>query len=153
MKRKKTLLYGIYAAVVLIVLGAIIGIYSVIINRIVETTTLDNIEELATHDKNTISMFVNYSWKNLQRVGSRLNRSANTLDTPNKVNEFLYIETLETPFDEIYLLNENGSYYDGIAYQDIETAETNESFYHFLPLFQKNNTSILEYDVLPPPHG
>lgn len=151
MKRKKTLLYGIYAAVVLIVLGAIIGIYSVIVNRIVESKTLNTIEELATHDKNTISMFVNYSWKNLQRVGSRLNRSANTLDTPNKVNEFLYIETLETPFDEIYLLNENGSYYDGIAYQDIETAETNESFYHFLPLFQKNNTSILEYDVLPPP--
>ena len=79
MKRKKTLLYGIYAAVVLIVLGAIIGIYSVIVNRIAESKTLNTIEELATHDKNTISMFVNYSWKNLQRVGSRLNRSANKI--------------------------------------------------------------------------
>ncbi len=149
MKRKKTLLYGIYAAVVLIVLGAIIGIYSVIINRIVETTTLDNIEELATHDKNTINMFVSYSWKNLQRVGSRLNRTADTLDTQNKVNEFLYIEALETPFDEIYLLTENGSYYDGVAYRDIKHADSDESFYHFLPLFGEKRTSILEYDVLP----
>ncbi len=149
MKRKKTLLYGIYAAVVLVLLGAIIGIYSVIVNRIVETTTLDNIEELATHDKNTINMFVSYSWKNLQRVGSRLNRTADTLDTQNEVNEFLYIEALETPFDEIYLLTENGSYYDGVAYRDIKHADSDESFYHFLPLFGEKRTSILEYDVLP----
>ena len=149
MKRKKTLIYGIYSAVVLLLLGAIIGIYSVIVTHIVENNMLGTIEELATHDKNTISMFVNYSWKNLQRVGSRLNRTANTLDDHNKVNEFLYVEALETPFDEIYLLTENGSYYDGISYQNVENADSNDTFYSFLPLFEENNTSILEYDTLP----
>ena len=79
MKKKTKFVYSLIAGIVAASIGAVIAIYSLIVNTIVENKTIDTITELATHDKNSINMFVTYNWRNLARIGSRLNRTAASL--------------------------------------------------------------------------
>ncbi len=149
MKKKTKFVYSLIAGIVAASIGAVIAIYSLIVNTIVENKTIDTITELATHDKNSINMFVTYNWRNLARIGSRLNRTAASLHAMADVNEYLDTEAEETPFDEVYLLAEDGSYYTGYNY--IQAPST--QFYDFKSLFKNDVSETIAYDELPSIRG
>ena len=69
LKRRKKIAYAIVAFIVALTVGLIIGIYSVVINGIVENNVINTISEIASHDRNTITNYVGFNWKNLEQIG------------------------------------------------------------------------------------
>lgn len=149
MKRYKKLIYVITAFIVAVTIGLIVGVYTIITKNIVEKATIDNISEIATHDRNTITMFVEFNMKNLQRIGQRLKRNAGDLNTKRKINEYLGNEAYESTFDKVYLLmdGEEGSYYTDITYRKDATTS---DFYDYGKLLDKSGTyKAVGFDELP----
>lgn len=143
--QNKKLIYSAIVAIVVVILAVVIAVYSLVAGSVIEKQTLGSIEELAEHDKNTITMFVNYSVENLKRVGKRLNTKVNEITTQTDVNSFLTTEALLTTFDKIYLLNADGSYYtDNTLYE-----RDSQNFFDFKILFDEENKRTIAYSEVP----
>ncbi len=145
MKRITKYIYAIIALIAMATVGIVVGIYSVVISNIVENTTIDNISEIVTHDRNSITMFVEYNWANLKRVGERLKRRADELRDVALINEYLGHEAYESSFDKIFLLMEDGSYYTDISYRDEHTHD----YYPFKDLFDGENDKVIGFGKIP----
>ena len=130
--------------------GLIIGIYSVVINGIVENNIINTISEIASHDRNTITNYVEFNWKNLERFSSRLNRNQGSLTDDDKVVEYLKHESQESSFDKIYMITEDGTYYTDLAYRHQNSVVNGENiFYDFMPILQTKHQNMFGYDALP----
>ncbi|MCM1322264.1 MAG: ATP-binding protein [Bacteroides sp.] len=142
---EKTKKYALFVFVLAVVMTAIIAIYSVITGRLVEKSALNSINELAAHDRNTVIMFVEFNWKNLGRIGEHLKHHARELKNVRDINEYLGNEALESTFDKVYLLMEDGSYYTDITY----CHNAARADYHpYMHLFASGNYKVVGIDSL-----
>lgn len=149
-KRRKKIAYAIVAFIVALTVGLIIGIYSVVINGIVEDNVINTIGEIASHDRNTITNYVGFNWKNLERFSSRLNRNQASLTDDDKVVEYLKNESKESSFDKIYMITEDGTYYTDLAYRHQNSVVNGENiFYDFMPILQTKHQNMVGFDALP----
>lgn len=149
-KRRKKIAYAIVAFIVALTVGLIIGIYSVVINGIVEDNVINTIGEIASHDRNTITNYVGFNWKNLERFSSRLNRNQASLTDDEKVVEYLKNESKESSFDKIYMITEDGTYYTDLAYRHQDSEVNGENiFYDFMPMLQSKFQNMVGFDALP----
>ena len=150
LKRRKKIAYAIVAFIVALTVGLIIGIYSVVINGIVENNVINTISEIASHDRNTITNYVGFNWKNLERFSSRLNRNQGSLTDDDKVVEYLKNESKESSFDKIYMITEDGTYYTDLAYRHQNSVVNGENiFYDFMPILQTKHQNMVGFDALP----
>jgi len=150
LKRRKKIAYAIVAFIVALTVGLIIGIYSVVINGIVENNVINTISEIASHDRNTITNYVGFNWKNLERFSSRLNRNQGSLTDDDKVVEYLKHESQESSFDKIYMITEDGTYYTDLAYRHQNSVVNGENiFYDFMPILQTKHQNMVGFDALP----
>ena len=150
LKRRKKIAYAIVAFIVALTVGLIIGIYSVVINGIVEKNVINTISEIASHDRNTITNYVGFNWKNLERFSSRLNRNQGSLTDDDKVVEYLKNESKESSFDKIYMITEDGTYYTDLAYRHQNSVVNGENiFYDFMPILQTKHQNMVGFDALP----
>ena len=150
LKRRKKIAYAIVAFIVALTVGLIIGIYSVVINGIVENNVINTISEIASHDRNTITNYVEFNWKNLERFSSRLNRNQGSLTDDDKVVEYLKHESQESSFDKIYMITEDGTYYTDLAYRHQNSVVNGENiFYDFMPILQTKHQNMVGFDALP----
>lgn len=150
LKRRKKIAYAIVAFIVALTVGLIIGIYSVVINGIVENNVINTISEIASHDRNTITKYVEFNWKNLERFSSRLNRNQGSLTDDDKVVEYLKHESQESSFDKIYMITEDGTYYTDLAYRHQNSVVNGENiFYDFMPILQTKHQNVVGFDALP----
>ncbi len=150
LKRRKKIAYAIVAFIVALTVGLIIGIYSVVINGIVENNIINTISEIASHDRNTITNYVEFNWKNLERFSSRLNRNQGSLTDDDKVVEYLKHESQESSFDKIYMITEDGTYYTDLAYRHQNSVVNGENiFYDFMPILQTKHQNMVGFDALP----
>lgn len=150
LKRRKKIAYAIVAFIVALTVGLIIGIYSVVINGIVENNVINTISEIASHDRNTITNYVEFNWKNLERFSSRLNRNQGSLTDDDKVVEYLKHESQESSFDKIYMITEDGTYYTDLAYRHQNSVVNGENiFYDFMPILQTKHRNMVGFDALP----
>lgn len=150
LKRRKKIAYAIVAFIVALTVGLIIGIYSVVINGIVEKNVINTISEIASHDRNTITNYVGFNWKNLERFSSRLNRNQGSLTDDDKVVEYLKHESQESSFDKIYMITEDGTYYTDLAYRHQNSVVNGENiFYDFMPILQTKHQNMVGFDALP----
>ncbi len=148
MKRlKSNHFYAFFIIIIAIVIFLAIYVYSIVTGNILEDAAVSNIREVAVHDRNTITMFIEYNWKNQQRIGERLKRNSDKLKTVSQINEYLGLEAYESTFDKIYLLMEDGSYYTDITYRkDSETPD----YYPYMDLFaDTDDYKVIGYDPLP----
>ena len=146
MKRYKKLVYALIFFMVAVTIAIVVGVYSIVTNNIIEKTTLNNISEIATHDRNTITMFVEFNIKNLSRIGQRLKRNAEDLESKRSINEYLGYEAYESTFDKVYLLMEDGSYYTDITYRQDENTP---DYYDYGALLKNGNYKAAGFDSLP----
>ena len=148
MKRSKSKhFYALFICFVIIVIFLAIYVYSVVTGNILEDAAVDNIREVAVHDRNTITMFIEYSWKNQQRIGERLKRNSQNLQTVSQINEYLGIEAYESTFDKVYLLMEDGSYYTDVTYRK---GSEDADYYPYMDLFADTDSyKVIGYDSLP----
>ncbi len=150
LKRRKKIAYAIVAFIVALTVGLIIGIYSVVINGIVENNVINTISEIASHDRNTITNYIEFNWKNLERFSSRLNRNQGSLTDDDKVVEYLKHESQESSFDKIYMITEDGTYYTDLAYRHQNSVVNGENiFYDFMPILQTKHQNMVGFDALP----
>lgn len=150
LKKRKKIAYAIIAFIVALTVGLIIGIYSVVINGIVEKNVINTISEIASHDRNTITNYVGFNWKNLERFSSRLNRNQGSLTDDDKVVEYLKNESKESSFDKIYMITEDGTYYTDLAYRHQNSVVNGENiFYDFMPILQTKHQNMVGFDALP----
>lgn len=149
MKRITKYIYALIVLIVAATVGIVVGVYSLIINNIVEKTTIENISEIVEHDRNSISMFVDYNWQNLKRIGERLKRRVNTandLRDVEQINEYLGYEAYESTFDKVFLLMQDGSYYTDISYRKDESTP---DYYPFKALFEGENDKVIGFGSIP----
>ncbi|MCM1194853.1 MAG: ATP-binding protein [Firmicutes bacterium] len=139
LKEKRKIVYAVSVIAIVLIVCAVIGVYSVITGDVVEKTTINNISEVATHDRNTITMFVEFNWKNLRRTGERLKRNSAELQNTSKVNEYLSYEASESNFDKIYLLMKDDSYYTDTTYHDKNTID----YYPYRELFTGESYKVI----------
>ena len=109
--------YALFILFIIIVFFGAIYVYSIVTGNILEDAAVINIREVAVHDRNTITMFLESNWKNQQRIGERLKRNSQELKTVSQINEYLGLEAYESTFDKVYLLMEDGSYYTDVTYR------------------------------------
>lgn len=148
MKRSKgKRFYAFFIFFIIVVIFLAVYVYSVVTGNILEDAAVNNIREVAVHDRNTITMFIEYNWKNQQRIGERLKRNCQDLKTVSQINEYLGLEAYESTFDKVYLLMEDGSYYTDITYRkDSNTPD----YYPYMDLFaDTDNYKVIGYDPLP----
>ncbi len=145
--KKNKVFYLLATLLIIVVIMVVISIYSILTGNIVENTAVKNIKEVATHDRNTITMFTEFNWKNLQRIGERLKRNCKKLKTVSQINEYLGLEAYESNFDKVYLLMKDGSYYTDITFRkDSKTSD----YYPYMDLFaDKDDYKVISYDSLP----
>ena len=148
MKRLKSkCFYALFIFFIIIVLFSAIYVYSVVTGNILEDAAVNNIREVAVHDRNTITMFIEYNWKNQQRIGERLKRHSQELKTVSQINEYLGLEAYESTFDKVYLLMEDGSYYTDITYR---RGSEDPDYYPYTDLFSNTDSyKVIGYDSLP----
>ncbi len=148
MKRSKSsFFYAFFIIIIAAVIFLAVYVYSIVTGNILEDAAVSNIREVAVHDRNTITMFIEYNWKNQQRIGERLKRNSEKLKTVDQINEYLGLEAYESTFDKVYLLMEDGSYYTDITYR--EDSETPD-YYPYMDLFaDTDNYKVIGYDPLP----
>ena len=148
MKRLKSkCFYALFIFFIIIVLFSAIYVYSVVTGNILEDAAVNNIREVAVHDRNTITMFIEYNWKNQQRIGERLKRHSQELKTVSQINEYLGLEAYESTFDKVYLLMEDGSYYTDITYR---RSSEDPDYYPYTDLFSNTDSyKVIGYDSLP----
>ncbi len=147
-KTKSKHFYALFICIIIIIvfLGAI-WIYSIVARNLLEDATVNNIREVAVHDRNTITMFTEYNWKNQQRIGERLKRHSQELKTVSQINEYLGLEAYESTFDKVYLLMEDGSYYTDVTYRE---GSEDPDYYPYMDLFENtDNYKVVGYDSLP----
>ncbi len=144
---KSNRFYAFFIIIIAIVIFLAIYVYSIVTGNILEDAAVSNIREVAVHDRNTITMFIEYNWKNQQRIGERLKRNSDKLKTVGQINEYLGLEAYESTFDKVYLLMEDGSYYTDITYRkDSETPD----YYPYMDLFaDTDDYKVIGYDPLP----
>lgn len=145
MKRLTKYIYALIVFIVLATVGLVVGIYSLVITHNVEKTTIENIREIVEHDRNSITMFVEYNWQNLKRIGERVKRRANDLKNVKQINDYLGYEAYESNFDKVFLLMEDGSYYTDISYRD----ENTHDYYPFVDLFSGDNDRVIGSGKIP----
>ena len=148
MKRSKSsFFYAFFIIIIAAVIFLAVYVYSIVTGNILEDAAVSNIREVAVHDRNTITMFIEYNWKNQQRIGERLKRNSEKLKTVDQINEYLGLEAYESTFDKVYLLMEDGSYYTDITYR--EDSKTPD-YYPYMDLFaDTDNYKVIGYDPLP----
>ena len=148
MKRSKSKhFYALFIFFIIIVIFLAIYVYSIVTGNILEDAAVDNIREVAVHDRNTITMFIEYNWKNQQRIGERLKRNSQKLKTVSQINEYLGTEAYESTFDKVYLLMEDGSYYTDITYRK---GSEDPDYYPYMDLFANTDSyKVIGYDSLP----
>ncbi len=148
MKRLKSKsFYVLFIFFIIIVFFSAIYVYSIVTGNILEDAAVNNIREVAVHDRNTITMFIEYNWKNQQRIGERLKRNCQELKTVSQINEYLGLEAYESTFDKVYLLMEDGSYYTDITYRK---GSEDPDYYPYMDLFADTDSyKVITYDSLP----
>lgn len=97
------------AVIAVMVIMGVILIYIRQLNNTVSATTIANIEELASHDIQTIENYLDIMWSELDGIASRL--ELHDCDTMEKAQEILYLERTSGNFERIYLVDENGRLY------------------------------------------
>ena len=139
--------YAFFVFFIIIVIFLAIYVCSIVTGNILEDAAVSNIREVAVHDRNTITMFIEYNWKNQQRIGERLKRNSQNLKTVKQINEYLGLEAYESTFDKVYLLMEDGSYYTDVTYRK----DSNDpDYYPYMDLFKNtDNYKVIAYDSLP----
>ena len=139
--------YVIFIFFIIIVIFLVVYVYSIVTGNILENAAVDNISEVAVHDRNTITMFIEYNWKNQQRIGYRLKRHSQELKTVNQINEYLGLEAYESTFDKVYLLMEDGSYYTDVTYRKDDNVA---DYYPYMELFEGTDSyKVIGFDSLP----
>ncbi len=139
--------YVLFIFFIIIVFFIAIYVYSIVTGNILEDAAVKNIKEVAVHDRNTITMFIEYNWKNQQRIGERLKRNSKQLKTVSQINEYLGLEAYESTFDKVYLLMEDGSYYTDITYRK---GSEDPDYYPYMDLFANTDSyKVIAYDSLP----
>ena len=139
--------YALFILFIIIVFFGAIYVYSIVTGNILEDAAVINIREVAVHDRNTITMFIEYNWKNQQRIGERLKRNSQKLKTVSQINEYLGLEAYESTFDKVYLLMEDGSYYTDITYRK---GSEDPDYYPYMDLFADTDSyKVIGYDSLP----
>ncbi len=146
LKRFAKYIYAVIVFIVLATIGIVVGVYSIVTNQIVESTTINNISEIVTHDQSSITRFIESNWDNLKSSGERLKRRADELTNVRQINEYLSYEAYESSFDKIFLLMNDGSYYTDIAYR---IDESTPDFYPFKDFFNGESDKVIGYDSLP----
>ena len=139
--------FAFFILLIIFVIFLAVYVYSIVTGNILEDAAVNNIREVAVHDRNSITMFIEYNWKNQQRIGERLKRNSQKLKTVSQINEYLGLETYESTFDKVYLLMEDGSYYTDITYRkDSNTPD----YYPYMDLFANTDSyKVIGYDALP----
>ena len=139
--------YTFFILFIIIVIFLAVYVYSIATRNILEDVAVSNIREVAVHDRNTITMFIEYNWKNQQRIGERLKRNSQNLRTVRQINEYLGLEAYESTFDKVYLLMEDGSYYTDITYRK---DSSDADYYPYMDLFENTDSyKVIGYDSLP----
>lgn len=143
--KSKKIVFGIMPLIVVAVIGTVAAVLSVVINRLVEKQIIDSVREVAQHDRNTVSMFVEFNWKNLRRAGMRLKRNADSLGNRNKICAYLGNEMNESAFDNVFILFEDGTYYTDLTYCGLHNAQ----WYDYKALFTGGRYKAVGFDRQP----
>lgn len=146
MKRLTKFIYAIIIFIVAVTISLVIGIYALVTDRAVKNAMVDNIREIVSHDRNSITMFVQFNWANLKRIGGRLKRRADELTDVRRINEYLSYEAYESNFDKVFVLMEDGSYYTDITYRKDETTT---DFYPLKDMFSGADNKVIGFGSLP----
>lgn len=144
LNERKNFIYPLISIIIAVTISLVIAVYSLVTNNIVESKTVETISELAKHDKNTIYMFISYSWRNLERVGMRLERCTRS-DDDGDLYKYINYEITETTFDDIFFLAEDGTYYTKNGVTEPNSSER----YDYNSLFRSDSEFCTAFDSIP----
>lgn len=106
-KSVRVLVMAVIAATVLVTLMCVT--YMVKLNDAVHDNVVNNISELAAHDKKEINNYIESSWRNLEKIRNRFRYyDCNTVE---QVQQMLNMERINSDFTHIYLLGKDGKIY------------------------------------------
>lgn len=142
---KKKVFFAVVALAIMLTIGLVVGVFYYVVDGVVENRTVSSIGELATHDRNSIVMTVEYNWSTLERIGKRLRRYASTLTDKRKTYEYLVHEADESIFDYVFLITEDGSYYTDLTYR----TEGTPDYYNYKTMFDGGLKLAVKFDNLP----
>lgn len=114
----------IFVPVIIMVVAAVVAVYSQMLQNAVENTTKSNIYEIAELNRNTMSEYIKIAWEDLDYIGEKIcsYKCTSLQETLEKLN----LDRAGSRFESLYLLDENGVVYSD-TYVKYEPGE-NENY-------------------------
>lgn len=94
--------------ILIILLGLFTWIFYLRLNAALLDTTVNYMTEIGRHDAKSIEAAIKSSWDELDDMGARFNYYSNM----HNVYDLLNIEASSSTFETLYLLGDDGAYYD-----------------------------------------
>lgn len=150
-RKKKIVIVCIAAVIIMAIVAALVLIYAFGITNKVFDSNVDSMEELAIHDANTISEFINESWDSLEKSADKLvmygldikERTGKELDLQGCL-EYLNMERANSGFDQMYIFTQvygdtNVALYSDTFVQNLHDSRGSST----IPFIEKGYVDIL----------
>lgn len=103
-------------------------------NKTISDNTIRSISEMAEHDKTAIQSYIEICWQDLQEIQERF--ISYGCETMEEIAQQLNLECALSPFNQIYLVAEDGTVYTdqyAVCSPENESAEQEFDFLAFFP--------------------
>ena len=108
-KRKRRILHILSVTIIACVVVIVSIIYMTVLRNSVRSATMQDIVEMAKHDRASIQTYIEHNWDFLERMGLRLHRE--DFAQMKDVQENILQEREEGSFDYAYIVDEEGTAY------------------------------------------
>ncbi len=95
--------------VILIVIVSIIYIYILQLQQVVNNNTMSSMQEISSHDLQSIQSYLDYGWTELENISERTKLS--NVSTRDMLMEHLYREAYTATFNNLFILDSQGRLY------------------------------------------
>ncbi|NBI72616.1 response regulator [Clostridiaceae bacterium] len=141
MEKKHSIFYTLIIVTALTIICLVTALYVRQLDRTISDNIINEISEIAAHDKSTIQSYIEMCWEDLYEIHHRL--ASDGCDTIEDVEARLNLECASSSFTHIYLVAENGAVYTDKFVTYVPDSHSSAPESHLPQYFSNNRDKVV----------
>lgn len=141
LEKKHSIFYTLIIVTALTIICLVTALYVRQLDRTISDNIINEISEIAAHDKSTIQSYIEMCWEDLYEIHHRL--ASDGCDTIEDVEARLNLECASSSFTHIYLVAENGAVYTDKFVTYVPDSHSSAPESHLPQYFSNNRDKVV----------